>query len=153
MRFVAGLLLMTVCAFGQSAPPFSQLPPVGLAVTETLQVNVYNAAPIPANGGLAPRCDGTVAFYVGGSLVKVAGYLVQFQTTDSVALPYASTGASGARTVVLALITPSVVTPATPGGQIPSCALVSSLETFDTVSGVTHALVSGVAGAARPQRP
>jgi hypothetical protein len=155
--FVAGLLFLTVSALGQttatpspSIPPLSQFPPVGLAATETAQVNVFNTAPPSPAGGRAPVCSGTIAFYVGGSIVgtvtafAVGGYYGT-PKTFSAALPYASTGASGSRVVVLAVITPSIVTPPTDGSGVPPCALASSLETYDTVTGVTHAFVSGVA--------
>jgi hypothetical protein len=156
--FVAAILFFSVSALAQttatsssSIPPLSQLPPVGLAATETAQVNVVNTAPLPPNGGRTPLCNGTIVFYVGGSIVGpvtafgVGGYDSRSPRTFSVALPYASTGGSGSRIVVLAVITPSILTPPTDGSGIPPCALASSLETYDSVTGVTHAFVSGVA--------
>ena len=143
-------------------PPLSQLPPVGLAATETAQVNVINTAPPSPTGGRAPLCTGSIVYYVGGSIVgAVTGFAVggYYGTprTFSVALPYASTGAPGSRIVVLVAITPSVVTSATDGSGVPPFALASSLETYDSVTGVTHTFVSGVAAqgsadATRPER-
>jgi hypothetical protein len=157
--FVAVLLFVTVSAFGQTTatpspyiPPLSQLPPLGLAVTETAQVNVFNTAALSPAGGYAPMCSGTIVFYVGGSIVGTpTAFAVEFSQVFSVALPYALTGASGSRIVLLAVITPSVVTPATPGSGVPPCALASSLETYDSVTGVTPCSRPR-RGAARPCR-
>jgi len=149
--------LLTRSATGQTVTtgipnvaPLSLLPPVGLTMTETLQVNVTNVAAPSSAGGLAPSCDGTIAFYVGGSLVgTVAGFSVGSftpgsQRVFSASLPYSSSGASGARIIVLAVITPATTAPSS-DGTVPPCSLVSSLETFDTSSGVTHVFVPGVA--------
>jgi hypothetical protein len=153
----AGLLLVAFSAFGQvaittatSAPPSPQLPPVGLAVTETAQVNVVNTALPPSLGGAAPNCSGTIAFYGGaggGSILgPVAAFEVGYGQMFSVALPYASTGASGPRTVIRVAITLSAIRiPTATGIEIAPCTLASSLETYDTATGVTHAFASGVA--------
>ncbi len=147
---LTGSLTGQTVAPGASVAPMSLLPPVGFTATETLQVNVTNAAAPSLSGGLAPACGGTIAFYFGGSLVgtvasfSVGGFSPATPQVISTALPYASTGASGGRIVVLAVITPATVAPSS-DGLIPPCALVSSLETFDTASGATHVFVSGVA--------
>ena len=61
-------LLLAVSAWGQTVATgafytsLSILPPVGLALTETAQVNMVNSALVPASG-TAPSCTGSVAFY------------------------------------------------------------------------------------------
>ena len=150
----AGVVFAAASALGQTnttqSPattntPIStaSLPPVGLASTETAQVNLVNTVPAPLSGA-APSCTGSVAFYAaGGSLIGTAtSFTVGSGQIFSVKLPYDLTEASGARTVVRAEIVLNVQT-APPSQAPPACILVSSLETYDTATGVTHALVSG----------
>src|SRR5689334_20917225 len=99
------ILLAAVSAFGQVSPTIStatsspQLPPIGIAPSETVQVNVVNNAQPPATGGAAPLCSGTIVFY-GASGQTILGPIAPFQVSTgqifSVSLPYATTGASGA---------------------------------------------------------
>ena len=149
---LAGLLFIAAAAFAQTTTttavmPSPQLPPIGLAATETAQVNVANTAlPSPA-GGAEPVCNGTIAFYGEGPLIigPVTGFSVQSGSTTFAALPYSLTGASGSRTVIRVAITLSPVNIMTAAGpQIAPCTLTSSLETYDTGTGVTHASVAGV---------
>lgn len=149
----AGLVFAAVSAPGQTNTTQStattstqistaSLPPVGLASTETAQVNLVNTAPAPLSGP-APSCTGSVAFYAaGGSLIGASStFTVGSGQIESVKLPYDLTEASGGRTVVRAEIVLTVQT--TSVSQAPACILVSSLETYDTATGVTHAFVSG----------
>jgi len=161
--FCAGVLFITFSAFGQNTvlpvaytPPSSQLPPIGLAVGETAQVNVVNTAvantavvniATPSGSGPAPSCTGTITFYNStGAIVGTAAFTVGSGQIFSATLPFASTGASGLRTAIRAAIAlSSVVTPVLPPVPQPSCALAFSLETYDNSTGATHSLVSGVA--------
>jgi hypothetical protein len=152
---LAGLLFVAATAFGQTTTttatmPSPQLPPIGLAATESAQVNVANTAlPSPA-GGAEPVCNGTIAFYGGASdggtvIGPVTGFSLQSGQIAWAALPYATTGASGSRTVIRVAITLSPVNIMTGAGpQVAPCTLTSSLETYDTGTGVTHASVAGV---------
>jgi hypothetical protein len=155
--FGAVLFFITVSAFGQPAIPVSpyatpvfQLPPIGLAGSETAQVNVVNTATVAATstGATAPSCTGTITFYnASGSIIgSASSFTVAGGQIFSATLPYASTGGSGSRTVIRVAIVLSTTT--TSGLQPPQppapCALASSLETYDTATGVTHAFVSGV---------
>lgn len=159
--FSAGLLFMAVSAFGQTFFPTamytmsSNLPPVGLAITETAQVNVVNTAVAPLSTGTAVApCSGSIAFYnAGGSIIGTAtSFTVGSGKIFSATLPYASAGAAGSRTVIRPVITviPPAITVAVTGViapvlAIPACSLSSSLETFDTATGVTHVFVAGTA--------
>jgi hypothetical protein len=101
-------------------------------------------------GGAAPYCSGTIVFYGGaggGSILgPVTAFAVESGQMFSVALPYASAGASGSRTVIRVAITLSaVMVPTATGPEAAPCTLASSLETYDTATGVTHAFASGVA--------
>src|SRR5580700_1946406 len=78
--FSAGVFFMALSAFGQitipsgpSAPPLpSQFPPIGLAASETAQVNIVNTASQPI-GGPAPSCTGTITFYnASGAIIGAA---------------------------------------------------------------------------------
>jgi hypothetical protein len=149
-RRIAGFLFVAASAFGQTVTPIvpitltasSNLPPIGLAVTETAQVNVFATAAAPS-GAAAASCGGTIAFYdAQGTVIGTASsFTVGSGQIFSVALPYASAGGSGSRIVVRAVI---MNRETIAGFSVPPCALSYSLETYDTSTGVTHAFVSGV---------
>jgi len=154
--FTAGVFFTALSAFGQimipagpnaPAPP-SQFQPVGLAASETAQVNVVNTA-TQSTGGMAPSCSGTITFYnSSGSIIGAATtFTVSSGQISSATLPYASTGAAGSRTVFRAAIalTSVVAQFGIQSSGPPPCALSSSLETYDTATGVTHSLIAGLA--------
>jgi len=130
-----------------SAPArqFSFLP-VGLASSETAQINVVNLASNSASG-TAASCTGTVSFLNTSNVTigPVTSFTIATGETSSVTLPYSATGGSGARVlirgVVLLTETKSTAAP---------CVLQTSLETFDTSTGVTHLLI-GSGDAVRPR--
>jgi hypothetical protein len=152
--FGAGVFFITVSAFGQPpiltspyATPLFQLPPIGLAGSETAQVNLINTATTatPSTGAVEPSCTGTITFYnASGSIIGSAtSFTAGSGQIVSVSLPYASTGASGSRIVIRVGIV--LLATATGPQPPPPCALASSLETYDTATGVTHLFASGVA--------
>lgn len=114
------------------------LPPVGLASSETAQINVTNLAANPSTG-TAASCTGTISFVnaAGSTIGTAASFTATAGKTDSVALPYSATAASG-RTEIRGVITLTV-----PLLAAPPCNLVSSMETFDSTSGVTHSHITG----------
>ena len=66
LDFAAGVLLMGVCASAQTVvggSPSVLIPAVGVAATESVQVNVTNMAPLSPNGGVEPNCSGIILFY------------------------------------------------------------------------------------------
>jgi len=142
-----GFVITALSAMCQTSGPLiasSVLPPVGVASSETLQVNVVNNANTPtAPDAAAPSCFGTIAFYnASGSIIGTAtSFVIGNGQVFSASLPYGATGATGARTVVRVMITLS----ATWAGLVPppACALGSSMETYDTLTGVTHAFAAG----------
>jgi hypothetical protein len=153
MRKTAVLLFAVffavVAAFGQvTNTPItsSSVPPMGLAMSETMQVNVVNTAVVSSSvsgSTTGPSCSGAIAFY--NNKGTIIGSPTSFTVTTgqifSLPLLYSSIGDSGARTVVRVVITNG--TPITALG-LPPCNLAYSLETYDSQSGVTHAFVSGV---------
>jgi hypothetical protein len=149
------MLFAAVSAFGQLAPaiiPANVLPPVGLVASETVQVNVADtsATAYKSSGALTP-CSGYVSFYdASGSIIGAAAtFTIVGGQIFSVALPYASVGAAGLRAEIRAEV---VLTAAAPQGfawagprelpSIPLCVLGSSIETYDSTTGVTHAFAS-----------
>jgi hypothetical protein len=141
------LFFVVAAAFGQPGTIYtisisSTLPPVGLASTETAQVNVTNAAVAPSPGSVPPSCTGNISFYdANGTVIgKPTNFALGSRQVFSVPLPFASTGATGSRTVIRAEIS---FMQAVAGFGIPSCTLESSLEIYDTATGVTHAVLAG----------
>lgn len=151
----AGLLFAAVSALGQvpaNSPPTStsSFPPVGLAPSETAQVNVVNTA-TAYSGAPAPSCTGSIAFYnASGSMIGGAtSFTAGSGQISSVTLPYDAAGGSGSRTVVRAEIVltfPATVAAAGAVTSAPPCLLSSSLETYDTMTGVTHVFLAGTQG-------
>lgn len=118
----------------------TSLPPVGLASTETAQVNVVNSAPASAGSG---TCTGSIAFY--NAAGAIIGSATDFKVTNgeifSAKLPYSSAQATGdSRIVIRAEVTLNFNAQTVEGSAVPPqpCMLGGSLETYDTSSGVTH---------------
>lgn len=133
--------LYVTCAFGQISVNLTRdynFPPVGLASSETAQINLVNIAPMSTTTtSEAPACTGTVTFT--NTSGAVIGKPTSFSTTGSQVtsvqllfkdLQLASTDVRG-EFVANVQLTRSV--PATA-----PCSLVFSLETFDSSTGVTH---------------
>jgi hypothetical protein len=160
-RAFAGALIMTICAFGQfsntntfTTTSSSSFPPVGIGSTETVQVILSNTATGSSTGPAAateaaPSCGGSVAFY--NSSGTIIGSATSFTLTagqiSQVSLPYASAAATSVREIIRAVVSLTTTFP----GAAP-CALSYSLSTFDTATGVTHAIVTGagILGIATP---
>jgi hypothetical protein len=109
---------------------------VGLASSETAQLNVVNIAPAPtAAGATAPSCSGTITF--ADATGKTIGTPANFTTTgsqvSSTQLLFSQLPGSGSRGEFVASVQLTLSFP-----EKAPCALVFSLETFDTTSGVTH---------------
>ena len=118
------------------------LPPFGLGTTETARINLTNIA-VASQAGTAASCEGSVAFLnaVGATIGTATTFKIATLGTTSVSLPFTSAGLTGPRGVVRAAIT--VNRPATSStSPAPPCSLLSSLETFETVSGATHLYVT-----------
>ena len=118
-------------------------PPVGVALTETMQVNLFNQATVSNNGNAnAPSCTGSVSFVdaTGKAIAGTGGnFTVASGQTQSISILGAKANASsttGSRAEVRAVVTLNVVH-GTP------CSLVDSLETFDSTTGATHVFLLG----------
>ncbi len=139
LTFVAGAIAQTADAQIIFTRTFS-FSPVGLASSETLQVNVANTA-TGAPNGMAASCTGNISFFnaAGTAIGTATPFSVAAGVTQSVPLTFAKSGLSGTRGEVRAVIqnTSGV------GRNAPPCTLESSLETFDSTLGVTHVYLSG----------
>jgi len=114
----------------------SSLPAVGLASSETAQINVTNLAAASAEG-TAASCTGTISFInaTGAVIGSATSFTAASGVTVSVSLPFAKTASTAVRTEVRGVITLTSVS------KVP-CSLSTSLETYDTGSGVTHIYLS-----------
>jgi hypothetical protein len=109
-----------------------RFPPVGIASTETIQINVLNHA-TASSSGTAASCAGTITFTnASGTVIGTAtSFTVTSGQVFSASLPFSKAGASGIRAEIVGSVQLTLAS-STP------CALANSLETFDTSSGVTH---------------
>ena len=123
-----------------------EFPLIGLGSTETVQINVLNQATTSASGASA-SCAGTIAFLnaSGAAILPSTSFTLSSGQISSVSLPFASAGAAGkAHTVVRGVITLNHT------ANVP-CRLVSTLELYDSTTGVTHSTSN--AGAIAPIGP
>jgi hypothetical protein len=131
--------LTAASAMAQTATTVTRsatLPAIGLASSETAQVNVTNLA-ANTTGGTAASCAGSISFLsaAGTTIGSATSFTVTSGQTFSAKLPYSATAASG-RTVVRGVVS-LTLTSGTP------CALATTLETYDTSTGVTHVFFVG----------
>lgn len=144
MRSLLLTCTFAACAFAQGSTGTSTItrdysfPPVGLASTETAQVNVVNIATAStAAGATAPSCTGTITFTDAmGNIVGNSGKPTSFTTTGSVVsstqLTSTELGVTSGRSEFVASVQLTTTLPS----KAP-CSLIFSLETFDA-TGVTH---------------
>jgi hypothetical protein len=114
----------------------TSFPPVGLASSETAQINVTNLA-TASSSGTAASCTGTISFLSASGTVigSATSFTAASGVTASVTLPFAKTASTSVRTEVRGVIALTSVS------KVP-CSLSTSLETYDTTSGVTHVYLS-----------
>jgi hypothetical protein len=146
MRFLylACFVMVGVTAHAQTAVIAARdlvFPPVGLAFTETAQINVANTAANPATG-TAASCTGTISFNsaTGASAQTAVKFTVTAGQISSAELTAAKLGViNGQRSEFIGSVQ-LTLTPKTP------CTLSISLETFDSTTGVTHVYLQSPAG-------
>ena len=140
-RSIRTLLVFAAAAFAGFAQTSTtttrtrSFPPIGLAPTETLQINLLNMA-TTSSSGTAASCTGSVSFAsaTGAAVGTATTFTVTSGQVFSVRLPFSSSGAT-ARAEFVALVTST--------SSSAPCALVTSLETFDTTTGATHIYIGG----------
>ena len=154
MRYFGSLAFMIAAAapfaaaqFATTTPPTitreSSYPPLGLASTETMQVNLANLASNAANSGPAASCTGSVTFLnaAGATIGTANPFNVSQNSIVSVTLPFTKSSIAGVRGEVRVMITTTTPT----GKNSPPCSLETSLETYDTTTGATHVFLSNAA--------
>jgi hypothetical protein len=161
---MAGALAQSALAqapFATTTPPTvtrnSSFPPVGLAASETMQVNVANLAENPSTTAsltppLPPSCTGSISFFnaAGTPIGTATDFTVTAGETQSVTLTLAKAGITGTTRAEIRAVIQNTVTQ---GRGAPPCLLGSSLETFDTALGVTHVYLSGPASSPNAPGP
>src|SRR5580704_11196917 len=106
---VAGLT--TAVAIAQTTTSSStttdttNFPPVGLASSETAQINVTNLA-TASSGGTAASCTGTISFLnaAGTVIGSATSYTVASGVTASITLPFAKTASAAVRTEIRGVV-------------------------------------------------
>lgn len=135
------------------------LPVVGVGSTQTLEVDVVNLASNASNG-TAASCNASISFLNSSGTAIVSSTAIAklgAGAATSATLPFASSGGTGNRTLVRAVVTltssVSTGTPRTP------CSLQVSMSLFETGSGATDAVIPGsgvasiVGGPVSPANP
>jgi hypothetical protein len=133
--------LFVTSAFAQPLLTFTRdynFPPVGLASSETAQLNLVNIA--PGSSGVAtnaPACSGTVIFTnaSGAVIGKATSFTTTGSQVTSVQLMFSQLQLSASD--VRGEFVTSVQLSGSSSTAGP-CSLVFSLETFDSSTGVTH---------------
>jgi hypothetical protein len=152
VSFLVAISLWTGSALAQISASLSRivnLPVVGLASSETAQVNVVNlAASFSAVLGAAPpvsttaSCTGSITFYnASGNIINpnsTASFTIGTGQIYSASLPYSDIAvgdrpSGNGRTTIWAAVTIN----GSNNSSTP-CTLASNIETFDTSTGVTH---------------
>lgn len=138
LRYLFCLPLFAVIGWGQTAPLMLgktlTFAPVGVATSETVQINVANNAMNTST--VMASCSGHVSFNVAGAKNQPA--LVPFTVTGgqvfSTSIAWTGLQVSARSEVVGSVaLTQEVSTP---------CTLSVSLETYDTSTGATHSFQS-----------
>jgi hypothetical protein len=150
LSFITGISCTAIAAYGQVPTWTTVLPPVGLAATETAEINILSSAASYAGDAFVTTCQASVTFYgTDGSALGAATTFTVGNTRQifSAELPYALTGAKAPRTVVSAQIalTPNPSVSSVLAPPMPVCAVAFSFDTYDTATGVTHVFVPGQA--------
>jgi hypothetical protein len=154
MRFLIAISMCACAAIAQPALPTAaprtvNLPVVGLASSESAQVNVVNLAstimPVFANPEIA-SCNGSISFYdSNGTLIATSStttFNIGTNQIFSASVPYSAiipadrqpTG--NGRTTIRATVTINATANA-------PCSPAANIETIDTATGVTHVHVEG----------
>ncbi len=143
-----GIWWSMAAAHGQSATSTIVLPPVTLSSTETLRFSMMSAAAAYPGWSAVTTCQAMVQFYRSdGSIIGQPTSLTVDNSgrVFSTDLPYTSTGLRTPVAVVSGDVTLTALGgPSSTGSPpIPPCAVVFTLEIFDSATGVTHAIVPG----------
>jgi hypothetical protein len=118
-------------------------PPVGLASSETASITVANTATSSSSSsssvtGTPPSCTGTISFSnASGAIGTPAPFTVGSGGLQTVTLSFASAGLTGNRGEIQGRVSLAISSTAPA-----PCSLMLSLETYDSTTFATHAVLS-----------
>jgi hypothetical protein len=137
---ISGLAIAQVTT-STSTTRSSDIGPVGVGSTETIQVTVANLAANSASG-TAASCTGSISFNnsAGTAIGTATNFTLTSGQISSVSLPFNRVASSGVRAEVIAVISQTTTTSSTT--RVP-CELRYAVETFDTATGASHVYISG----------
>jgi hypothetical protein len=160
------LLICGVLGWGVTSPTQAQVPiapasvtrdyvfpPIGLGASETASITIVNAASVASSGATvampATGCTGTISFSnPNGPIGTPAPFTVQPAQFLTVTLPFASAGLPGTRGEIQGKVSLTTST-----ATSSSCSLMLSLETYDSNTGVTHAVLNNTLTQVEPVGP
>jgi hypothetical protein len=159
--FVFSLLLVTATwGWAQTTTTTTEtfsssinLPVVGLGSTQTVELDVVNLASNASNG-TAASCSGSISFLNStGATIGTATAITDLGAgaAMSASLPFASSGGTGTRTLVRAVVT--LTTTVTSGKPSAPCSLAVSLNLFETSTGATDTVIPSSSAASTPVGP
>ena len=129
-------------------------PPFGLGSTETASITVVNRAVVPVSTNsttppAAPSCAGTISFSnASGAIGTPASFTLGSEQLKTVTLPFTAAGLTGIRGEIQATVSLTIS-----ASMRTPCSLVISLETYDSVTGATHLMLSNPLAAVGPILP
>jgi hypothetical protein len=128
-------------------------PVMAVASSETAQINVLNTASSSSTTSTA-SCTGSMSFYdASGALIgSAAAFTVTAGHIASASKAYLALGGSGARVLVRGIVTLATTTSTTSTTTTP-CSLGATMEVYDTLTGLTHDMVSAAANTGSGAQP
>jgi hypothetical protein len=165
MCFQRFVLISAAAACGAISPVWAQgptnpsvtrdyiFPPVGLGIGETASITIVNTATATSSGGTssppAPSCIATISFSnATGAIGTPASFTLESEQFKTVTLPFARAGLTGNRGEIQGKVS-LTISPSTPT----PCGMSFSLETYDSTTGATHALLSSSLASLGPRLP
>ncbi len=163
MSFKGFLLVFTAAVCAAVSPVRAQVttsvtrdyvfPPVGLGSSETASITVVNTAPAASGGtntaAAAPSCTGTISFSnANGAIGTPASFTLGSEQFKTVTLAFANAGLTGIRGEIQGKVSLTVST-----STAAPCSPAFTLETYDSTTGATHAVIAQPPGNAAPRLP
>lgn len=129
--------------------------PIGLGGSETASITVVNtatASPYVGTSGTqasAPSCTGTISFSnANGAIGTPTPFTLGSEQFKTVTLPFASAGVTGNRGEIQGKVSLTIST-----STVNPCSLMFSMETYDSGTGATHAVLSASLASIEPVVP
>ena len=117
--------------------------PVGLGSGETASITVVNTAVVASSDAAQPpSCTGTISFYnANGEIGMPVSFTLGSGQFKTVTLPFAAAALAGSRGEIQGRVSLTIsVSAPTP------CSLMTSMETYDSITFATHGVLTASAG-------